>query len=138
MHYLWLKKKFTNFIKGNRNNNVPIILVGNNFYNEENKIKYEEGKAIADKYHWNFFEVSAFTGEGVEEAFEDIIYQSYLYQKSLQIQISTLKNNNNKPKTSLFANIFKKKGGYINDRNVNTSRVFRIYIFKCPKIRGEN
>ena len=96
MHYLWLKKKFTNFIKGNRNNNVPIILVGNNFYNEENKIKYEEGKAIADKYHWNFFEVSAFTGEGVEEAFEDIIYQSYLYQKSLQIQISTLKNNNNK------------------------------------------
>ena len=103
------EKKFTNFIKGNINNNVPIILVGNNFYNEEKKIKYEEGKAIADKYHWNFFEVSAFTGEGVEEAFEDIIYQSYLYQKSLQIQISTLKNNNNKPKTSLFANIFKKK-----------------------------
>lgn len=116
------EKKFTNFIKGNRNNNVPIILVGNNFYNEENKIKYEEGKAIADKYHWNFFEVSAFTGEGVEEAFEDIIYQSYLYQKSLQIQISTLKNNNNKPKTSLFANIFKKKDNITENKKDNNKK----------------
>lgn len=31
------ENKFTNCIKGNINNNVPIILVGNNFYNEEKK-----------------------------------------------------------------------------------------------------
>ena len=78
-------EKWYTYFKKRKIENVPIILVGHKIGKETQKIKCEEGKAMADKYNWSFFEVSALTGKGVDEAFIDIIKKANIYLKYLQI-----------------------------------------------------
>ncbi|XP_041374500.1 ras-related protein Rab-6-like isoform X2 [Gigantopelta aegis] len=49
------------------------VLVGNKIDDTENRqIRYEEGKAMADRYECPFYETSAKTGENVKLLFDDI------------------------------------------------------------------
>ncbi|CAI2381169.1 unnamed protein product [Moneuplotes crassus] len=56
----------------------PIILIGNKSDLDDNRaISPEEGKELADIYAIEFFETSAKTNEGIEEAIECVVSQYY-------------------------------------------------------------
>ena len=64
--------------------NPSIILVGNKIDLPNKAVSTEEVKEIADKYDVNFFEVSALTGEGIDNIFDNItneIYNSKIEEK---------------------------------------------------------
>ena len=51
----------------------PFIILANKVdLAEERKISHEEGKAFADKLNIPYFETSAKTGKGLQEAFEKV------------------------------------------------------------------
>ena len=100
-------EKWYNYLKENIQENIPIVLVGNKKEHKDKIIKYEEGKAIAEKYNWNFFEVSALSGEGVKEAFTDIITKAHIYYKCHPIAPKIKKQK--KKQTKKFFALFQKK-----------------------------
>ena len=56
----------------------PIIIVGNKSdLNDLRKVSFEEGESFARNHGYNFYEVSAKSGENVKEAFYDIFDQLY-------------------------------------------------------------
>lgn len=58
--------------------NFPIIIIGNKLdLKDERKVSREEAQKFADKYRIPYFEVSAFKGEGVKEAFSALIQKAY-------------------------------------------------------------
>ena len=94
--------------------NVPIILVGNkNDKEDERKVSYEEGLKYAQKYNFQFFEMSAKTGENVKEAFLTLIHLYYDKNKDEFILENTNENieenGKNKDKNSNKKNFKKKK-----------------------------
>ena len=94
--------------------NVPIILVGNkNDKEDERKVSYEEGLKYAQKYNFQFFEMSAKTGENVKEAFLTLIHLYYDKNKDEFILENTNENieenGKNKVKNSNKKNSKKKK-----------------------------
>jgi len=94
--------------------NVPIILVGNkNDKEDERKVSYEEGLKYAQKYNFQFFEMSAKSGENVKEAFLTLIHLYYDKNKDEFILENTNENieenGKNKVKNSNKKNSKKKK-----------------------------
>ena len=94
--------------------NVPIILVGNkNDKEDERKVSYEEGLKYAQKYNFQFFEMSAKTGENIKEAFLTLIHLYYDKNKDEFILENTNENieenGKNKVKNSNKKNSKKKK-----------------------------
>ena len=58
--------------------NFPIIIIGNKLdLKAKRKVSTEEAQKFADKYRIPYFEVSAFKGEGVKEAFSALIQKAY-------------------------------------------------------------
>ena len=65
--------------------NVKVVLVGNKTdLQNERKVMFEDGKRLADNFGISFFEVSAKSGENVQEVFtalgKDILENSELSQ----------------------------------------------------------
>ena len=57
----------------------PFIILANKVdLEEERKISHEEGKAFADKLNIPYFETSAKTGEGLQEAFQFLFEKVYM------------------------------------------------------------
>lgn len=63
----WMKQ-----IQQQASENVCRILVGNKCDVAERQVEFEEGRKLAQKYNIPFFETSAKSGMGVEEAFVSI------------------------------------------------------------------
>ena len=57
----------------------PIIIVGNKSDVDQNlrEVQYEEGKKYAESKGYKFFETSAKTGAGINEAFDEIFNQLF-------------------------------------------------------------
>lgn len=67
-------------------NNVKCIIFGNkNDLNEQRKVEINEGKELAQKYNYNFFETSAKDGNNVEKGFRTIILDILGDIKSIRI-----------------------------------------------------
>ena len=62
----------------------PIIIIGNKADLDESQreISYEEGKKYAESKGYHFYETSAKTSQGVQEAFNDIFEQLYTCYES--------------------------------------------------------
>ena len=57
---------------------IYVVLLGNKCDKEiERKVTFEEAKKFADLYEIQFYEVSAKTGENIEDAFYNIIDRYY-------------------------------------------------------------
>ena len=54
-------------------NNTYKILVGNKIHETNRQVTEEEGKKLADKYGYPFFEVSAKTNQNINELFDCLI-----------------------------------------------------------------
>ena len=78
--------------------NLPIIIIGHKYDNEKERvITTEEGKRYAEKKGYHFYEVSAKTGEGINEAFDDIIEQLFfLFEDEITGKKTKTKVNKNK------------------------------------------
>ena len=58
----------------NLNNNAIIILIGNKSdLQNQREVTYDEGEQKARKYNIKFFEISALSGEGIDQAFDYLI-----------------------------------------------------------------
>ncbi len=88
----------------------PIIIVGNKAdITEGRQVKYEEGKQFAEEKGYKYFETSAKTGEGIKEAFNEIINQLFdIYEPEItgkkigEIKGQQLNINKNKKKKKRF------------------------------------
>ena len=72
-------KYWINSIKthlGDKNIFIPIIIVGNKLDMEDKrKITKENADKLSKEYNYKYFETSAKTGEGVDDAFRDLVNQ---------------------------------------------------------------
>ena len=70
----WINSIKTNF--GENNGVLPIITIGNKIDMEDmREINKDEAKKFAKENNYKYFETSAKTGEGVDEAFIEIVNQ---------------------------------------------------------------
>ena len=105
----WIKD-----IKSNTEENIPIFLLGNKCDEEKNRVNVtkEEGEQIFKQYNLKYFsEVSAKTGYGVGEVFEEVaktVYKDYCLKRNPRQKMPKMtlesqedkekKNNNGKKK----------------------------------------
>ena len=76
-------EKLVNDIKNGGDKNIYIILLGNKIDLEDRRvITKEEGENLAQKLNLGFGEVSAKTGDGIEEAFQKLINEVYRISKN--------------------------------------------------------
>ena len=81
-----------------------IILVGNKIDLPNKIVNTEDGQNLAKKYKANFFEISALSGNGIDEIFENITNEIYNYKlllKKLNENEEEGQYNNNKHKKKL-------------------------------------
>ena len=74
-------ERYANELRENGDKNIYMILVGNKIdLQERRQVEYNEGKSLADKLKMGFSEVSAKSGSGINELFQNLIDK--VYQKS--------------------------------------------------------
>ena len=95
-----------------------LILVGNKKDIQDREVSTEEGENFAEKYNMKYFETSAKTGEGIQEAFNQIYRDIY----DLNVKLEALKNSNSsEPNPSNSGNIeLKKKDHNKKDKGKNS------------------
>ena len=68
-----LKSKYERVMKGNHDQNCPLLLVGNkNDLENERKVEYDVAKNLADSWKCEYIETSAKTNNNCKEAFEKL------------------------------------------------------------------
>ena len=68
-----LKSKYERVMKGNHNQNCPLLLVGNkNDLENERKVEYDVAKNLANSWKCEYIETSAKTNNNCREAFEKL------------------------------------------------------------------
>ena len=76
-------EKLVDDLKNGGDKNIYIILLGNkNDLEDRRVITKEEGENLAQKLNLGFGEVSAKTGDGIEEAFQKLINEVYRISKN--------------------------------------------------------
>ena len=76
-------EKLVDDLKNGGDKNIYIILLGNKIDLEDRRvITKEEGENLAQKLNLGFGEVSAKTGDGIEEAFQKLINEVYRISKN--------------------------------------------------------
>lgn len=109
-HVVFLVYDITNLESFNRVNSLLsevtkytdaiIVLVGNKLDLPNRVIMYEEGKSYAYKHNLSFYEVSACTGEGIVDMFNDIAV--ILAKKSPPVENKTVNLNIEKEKNCCY------------------------------------
>ena len=97
-----LKETIENIIDMNKYE-MPLIVVGNNYNNQERKITFDEAKSFLDKYGIKYHEIES--AENIEINFENIfndLGEQVLYQEAIE------KNNENKTEKYINENSDKK------------------------------
>ena len=79
---VWMKS-----IKEIKDDNFPIILIGNKSdLEEQRQVKKEDGEEIAKKYNIDFYETSNKDGINIEESCMDLINKVIIYKDNLKKQ----------------------------------------------------
>ena len=75
------------------NKNIPVIILGNKLDISDREVSKEEAKNFAKRNNYNYYEVSAKTGEGIDESIKILIKkvieeneESYHNGKSIKIE----------------------------------------------------
>ena len=93
-------KEWINTLKinvGDNANSIPVIIVGNKIDKEdEREIEKNDALKFAEDNKYKYFETSAKTGEGVDDAFRDMAKQILIYQSQFKEERETIKINKDK------------------------------------------
>ena len=93
-------KEWINTLKinvGDNTNSIPVIIVGNKIDKEdEREIEKNDALKFAEDNKYKYFETSAKTGEGVDDAFRDMARQILIYQSQFKEERETIKINKDK------------------------------------------
>ena len=93
-------KEWINTLKinvGDNTNSIPVIIVGNKIDKEdEREIEKNDALKFAEDNKYKYFETSAKTGEGVDDAFRDMAKQILIYQSQFKEERETIKINKDK------------------------------------------
>ena len=87
-------EKWISDLKTNSDENLSIILIGNKTdLNDKREVTIEEGKNKAELYKFAFIETSAFNGNNIEKAFNELITDVYkknheFFEKNVKIEIT--------------------------------------------------
>lgn len=82
-------------------NNPKIILVGNKIDLDKREVPFEKAKELADKYKGLYLDVSALTGQNINEIFNSLTTDIYYHKMSLMRKPTTGKKKGVKINTSL-------------------------------------
>lgn len=88
------------------NNNPRIILVGNKIDLPNKVVNTEDGQNLAKKYRANFYEISALSGNGIDEIFENITNEIYNYKlllKQKELEEEGINQDNHQRKKLIIA-----------------------------------
>ena len=87
-------EKWISDLRTNSDENLSIILIGNKTdLNDKREVTTEEGKNKAELYKFAFIETSAFNGNNIEKAFNELITDVYkknheFFEKKVKIEIN--------------------------------------------------
>ena len=97
--------------------NLPAVLIGNKFdLNDERKVSIEEGKKLAEKYGFPFYETNTKTGDNVNKCFYELAELAY---KNIGKKLKTkpkaplITTTQREYETSNFQNFYQKTKKYL-------------------------
>ena len=67
-----IKEWAEQILPDSKEDKIGLILLGNKCDMEERMVSEEQGKELAEEFGINYFETSALTGQGINEAFEQL------------------------------------------------------------------